>query len=145
MMHHTNIQSYIINNYNKTNTGLSPTLLPLFLCAWVAVVGGMLCKNDKPSIIIIIIIITNRTVGLHTLGRPRPETCGLTFPGLGRRRRMPLIIVISEVLDGSNPSSKQSSKLCFVEGLDPSRTSLKTLITWDKSSLKQPTYLLKTK
>ena len=35
-------------------------MLPLFFCAWVclfAVVGGMLCKSDKPSIIIIIIII----------------------------------------------------------------------------------------
>ena len=33
-------------------------LLPLLFCAWVclsAVVGGMLCKSDKPSIIIIII------------------------------------------------------------------------------------------
>ena len=32
-------------------------MLPLLLCAWVclsAVVGGMLCKSDKPSIIIII-------------------------------------------------------------------------------------------
>ena len=34
-------------------------LLPLLFCAWVclsAVVGGMLCKSDKPSIIIIIIM-----------------------------------------------------------------------------------------
>ena len=33
-------------------------MLPLFFCAFVclfAVVGGMLCKSDKPSIIIIII------------------------------------------------------------------------------------------
>ena len=43
-------------------------MLPLFLCARVclfAVVGGMLCKSDKPSIIIIIIHNKRQCVDIY--------------------------------------------------------------------------------
>ena len=45
-------------------------MLPLFFCAWVclfAVVGGMLCKSDKPSIIIIITVVVGCALLLQNL------------------------------------------------------------------------------
>ena len=45
-----------------------------FIHSFIAVVGGMLCKSDKPSIIIIIIIHSFKPI-LDVLSAPHTHTC----------------------------------------------------------------------